>query len=201
MESFTFYAASQLSFKNYKTKTNYFVVTVAKFQGGGALNVIPDSVTIGGTFRAFSKESLIQLRQRIQEVITGQVAVHRCTATVNFDNKPLYPSTINNKELHWYFGNVARDMLGEKNVLEMQPLMGAEDFSFFAKAVPGYFYRVGMQNETQGQLGPAHSPYFTVNEDVLPYGAALHASLATRYLLEYQQHKSASSKGSSRDEL
>lgn len=44
------------------------VVTVAKFQGGGAFNVIPDSVTIGGTFRAFSKESITQLRQRIEEV-------------------------------------------------------------------------------------------------------------------------------------
>lgn len=44
------------------------VVTVAKFQGGGAFNVIPDSVTIGGTFRAFSKESIMQLKQRIEEV-------------------------------------------------------------------------------------------------------------------------------------
>lgn len=43
-------------------------MTVAKFQGGGAFNVIPDSVAIGGTFRAFSKESLLQLRQRIEEV-------------------------------------------------------------------------------------------------------------------------------------
>ncbi|THG01022.1 hypothetical protein TEA_009822 [Camellia sinensis var. sinensis] len=169
---------------------NSQVVTVAKFQGGGAFNVIPNSVTIGGTFRAFSKE-----------IITGQVVVHRCNATVNFDDKPLYLSTVSNKELHRYFGNVARDMLGEKNVLEMQPLMGAEDFSFFAEAVLGYFYMVGMQNESQGQPGPAHSPYFTINEDVHPYGAALHASLATRYLIEYQQPKFVSSKGSSRDEL
>lgn len=44
------------------------VVTVAKFQGGGAFNVIPDSVTIGGTFRAFSKESFSQLKRRIVEV-------------------------------------------------------------------------------------------------------------------------------------
>lgn len=44
------------------------VVTVAKFQGGGAFNVIPDSVTIGGTFRAFLKDSMIQLQQRIKEV-------------------------------------------------------------------------------------------------------------------------------------
>ncbi|KAI7987486.1 IAA-amino acid hydrolase ILR1-like 1 [Camellia lanceoleosa] len=86
-----------------------------------------------------------------------------------------------------------------RNILEMQPLMGAEDISFFAEMVPGYFYMVGMQNETQGQLEPGHSPYFTINEDVLPYGNAFHASLATRYLLEYQQPKFASSKGSSRD--
>lgn len=44
------------------------VVTVAKFKGGGAFNVIPDSVTIGGTFRAFSKESFLLLKQRIEEV-------------------------------------------------------------------------------------------------------------------------------------
>lgn len=41
---------------------------MAKFQGGGAFNVIPDSVTIGGTYRAFSKESITQLKQRIEEV-------------------------------------------------------------------------------------------------------------------------------------
>lgn len=44
------------------------VVTVGKFQGGRAFNVIPDSVTIGGTFRAFSKESFMHLKQRIEEV-------------------------------------------------------------------------------------------------------------------------------------
>ncbi|KAF5936292.1 hypothetical protein HYC85_027421 [Camellia sinensis] len=170
------------------------VVTVAKFQGGSAFafNVILDSVTISGTFRAFSKESLVQLKQRIEEVITRQTAVQRCNITVNFDDKPLYPSTVNNKELHRYFGNVARDMLGEKN---------AQKAKFFAEAVPGYFYRVEMQNETQGQLEPRHSLYFTVNEDVLLYGVAFHVLLATRYRLEYQQPKSTSSKGSSHDEL
>lgn len=50
------------------------MVTVAKFQGGGAFNVIPDSVMIEGTFRAFSKVSLIQLKKRIEEV-SGQVHI------------------------------------------------------------------------------------------------------------------------------
>ncbi|KAK2986248.1 hypothetical protein RJ640_027343 [Escallonia rubra] len=178
------------------------VVTIGKFQGGSAFNVIPDSVTIGGTFRAFSKESFMQLKQRIEEVITGQAAVHRCNATVNFhtNDKPFCPVTINDKDLHEYFTNVVGDMLGAKNIIEGQPNMGAEDFSFFAEAIPGYFYYLGMQNQTRGKLELGHSPYFTVNEDALPYGAALQASLATRYLLEHQS-KSTSQAGISHDEL
>ncbi|KGN66199.1 IAA-amino acid hydrolase ILR1-like 4 [Cucumis sativus] len=178
------------------------VVTIAKFQGGGAFNVIPDSVTIGGTFRAFSKESFIQLKQRIVEVITNQAKVQRCNATVEFneDQKPFFPVTVNNHNLYKHFRTVAVDMLGTKNILDMQPLMGAEDFGFYGEVIPGLFYFLGMKNETVGKFEQGHSPYYIVNEDVLPYGAALQASIATRYLLEHSP-KSTSTKEHSHDEL
>ncbi|CAN0881740.1 IAA-amino acid hydrolase ILR1-like 4 [Linum grandiflorum] len=158
------------------------VVTVAKFQGGGAFNVIPDSVTIGGTFRAFSKESFNELKQRIEEVIKGQASVQRCKASIDFLEQD--PPTVNNEALHDYFKTVAVDMLGANKVTEMQPLMGAEDFSYYQQVVPGYFFFLGMYNQTHKKLESEHSPYFEVNEATLPYGAALHASLATRYLLK-----------------
>ncbi|XP_011077948.1 IAA-amino acid hydrolase ILR1-like 4 isoform X1 [Sesamum indicum] len=178
------------------------VVTIAKFQGGHAFNVIPDSVTIAGTFRAFSQESFMQLKHRIEEVITLQASVQRCNASVNFyaDEKPFYPVTVNDKDLHKHFQKIAGHMLGDENVKEVQPLMGAEDFSFFAEAIPGYFYYIGMFNETEGQLASGHSPYFKVNEDALPYGAALHASIAATYLLEHHS-PIATQKRSSHDEL
>ncbi|OIW11860.1 hypothetical protein TanjilG_31610 [Lupinus angustifolius] len=165
------------------------VVTVAKFQGGNAFNVIPDSVTIGGTFRAFSKESFKQLKQRIEEVITGQAAVQRCNAVVNFlnDEKPFYPPTVNNDDLHQHFRNVAENLLGISKVNIMQPMMGAEDFSFYQELIPGYFFMLGMENPSHERLNSLHSPFFKINEDALPYGAALHASLASSYLLKYQQ--------------
>ncbi|XP_024967764.1 IAA-amino acid hydrolase ILR1-like 1 [Cynara cardunculus var. scolymus] len=160
------------------------VVTVAGFEGGGASNIIPISVTIGGTFRAFSKEGFAQLKHRIREVITTQAGVHRCNASVDFNEseKPSYPPMVNHEHLHEHFQRVASDMLGATNIVEARPLMGAEDFSFFAEAIPGYFFSVWMQNENQEKLVSGHSPYFTVNEEVLPYGAAL----VTRYLLEHQ---------------
>lgn len=77
-------------------------------------------------------------------------------------------------------------MLGISNVEDMQPLMGSEDFSVYQEAIPGYFYMLGMKNETKGKFPSPHSPYFEINEDAFPYGAALHASLAARYLLEIQ---------------
>ncbi|XP_073007858.1 IAA-amino acid hydrolase ILR1-like 1 [Typha latifolia] len=178
------------------------VVTVAKFQGGGAFNVIPDSVTIGGTFRAFSKQSFFQLKRRIEEVIVAQATVQRCNATVTFlpEKHPFFPATINNKDLHEHFKKVAEEILGPENARDMQPLMGAEDFALFSEVVPAaYYYFVGMYDETRGPLHPPHSPYFTVNEDVLPNGAALHASLAFQYILEH--HTPSPYKENAHDEL
>ncbi|KAL6884528.1 hypothetical protein ACP4OV_010464 [Aristida adscensionis] len=177
------------------------VVTVGKFQGGGAFNVIPDSVTIAGTFRAFLKESFGRLKQRIKEdgsawvtllrmVIVSQASVQRCTATVDFleRDRPFFPPTINSPEFHDFFVKVASEMVGPKNVRDREPLMGAEDFAFYAEVIPAtYYYFVGMYNETRGPQAPHHSPYFTINEDVLPYGAAMQASMAARYLLEHQR--------------
>lgn len=136
------------------------------------------------------------------QVITLQASVQRCNATVifNTNEKPFYPVTVNNVDLHRHFLEVARNMLGGKNIIEMQLIMGAEDFSFFAEAIPGYLYYIGMINETRGQMEPGHSPYFKVNEDILPYGAALHASLAVTYLLEYHSQLTTQ-KGSCHDEL
>ncbi|KAG9455590.1 hypothetical protein H6P81_000098 [Aristolochia fimbriata] len=157
------------------------VVTVAKFQGGAAFNVIPDSVTIGGTFRAFTKESFWQLKQRIKEVIVAQAAVQRCTADVNFleEVKPFFPVTVNSQNLHELFQSVASDLVGTHNMRESKPVMGSEDFAFYSDVIPGYYFFVGMRNDTRGPLASGHSPFFTINEDVLPYGAAMHASLAT----------------------
>ncbi|CAK8535886.1 unnamed protein product [Lathyrus sativus] len=165
------------------------VLTVAKFQGGGALNVIPDSVTIGGTFRYFSRESFNQLRHRIEQVITGQAAVQRCNATVSFleKEKPLIPPTVNNDDLHDYFQSVAKSLLGADKVKGLEPMMGSEDFAFYQEALPGYIFLLGMEDVSVEHLPSGHSPHFKVNEDVLPYGAALHASLAVKYLAKLHQ--------------
>uniref|UniRef100_A0A0D6QZN3 Peptidase M20 dimerisation domain-containing protein n=1 Tax=Araucaria cunninghamii TaxID=56994 RepID=A0A0D6QZN3_ARACU len=164
------------------------VVSVAAFNGGGALNVIPDSVTIGGTFRAFSNDSFYKLRQRIEEVILGQAAVHRCTAVVDFFEKEdqFYPPTINDKSMNDHVRRVAADIVGPDNFKVVPPMMGAEDFSFYTEVIPAAFFYIGTRNETIGSIHSGHSPYFMIDENVLPIGAAMHAAIAERYLNEHK---------------
>ena len=128
--------------------------------------------------------------------------MQRCSATVDFfeTEKPLFPPTINDEHLHEHVKNVVGDMLGPDKIIDMQPLMGSEDFSFYQEVIPGYFSFIGMQDESSPKLKSPHSPYFMLNEDVLPYGAALHASVATRYLLAAEP-KFHPSEGNLHDEL
>lgn len=138
----------------------------------------------------------------LKQVIVAQASVQRCSASVDFLNKdrPFFPVTVNSKDLHGHFQKVAAKMLGVSNVVDRKPVMGAEDFALFGEVIPAaYYYFVGMVNETQGPMYPAHSPYFTINEAALPYGAALHASLAMSYLSE--KHTSLSSTEKVHDEL
>ena len=91
-------------------------------------------------------------------------------------------------------------MLGIDKVKDMRPLMGSEDFSFYQEAIPGYFFFLGMENKSRGKPETAHSPHFQINEDALPYGAALHATLAASYLSEFQPEASLP-EGDYHDEL
>jgi IAA-amino acid hydrolase len=115
--------------------------------------------------------------------------VQRCNATVNFfdKEKPIFPPTVNDGGLHDYFQSVARSLLGADKVKGMQPMMGGEDFAFYQEVLPGYIFLLGMEEISIERLPSGHSPYFKVNEDALPYGAALHASLASRYLVKLHQ--------------
>ncbi|XP_062105375.1 IAA-amino acid hydrolase ILR1-like 4 [Humulus lupulus] len=157
------------------------VVTVATLEGSNAFNVIPETAKFGGTFRGFS--TIRHLKERIQEVIVSQAVVSRCTAAVDFfeDEKPLYPAVINDDALYALYKGVAAEMLGSERVLEPPALTVSEDFAFYQEKLPGLFFFIGIQNQTVGNVA-LHSPKFEIAEDAFPYGAALHATLATTYL-------------------
>ncbi|GLT94752.1 hypothetical protein SLE2022_124790 [Rubroshorea leprosula] len=159
------------------------VVTVGYIEGGKAANVIPETVNFGGTFRSLSNEGLFYLKQRIKEVIEKQASVHQCSATVDFmEETPLpYPVTINDEALYEHAKKVSESLVGETKMELFPIIMGAEDFSFFSLRTPAAMFGIGIRNETAKSDKPLHSPYFVVDEEALPIGAALHAAVAVSY--------------------
>ncbi|GMN37061.1 hypothetical protein TIFTF001_006516 [Ficus carica] len=69
-------------------------------------------------------------------------------------------------------------MLGSRRVMEAPKVTTSEDFAFYQEELPGLFFFLGIDNQTVGSE-PVHTHYFQIAEDAFPYGAALHASLAT----------------------
>lgn len=122
------------------------------------------------------------------QVIVEQAKVYRCSATVDFFEKEytIYPPTVNNEKMYEHVKKVAIDLVGDDNFRVVPPMMGAEDFSFFSELVPAAFFYIGIRNETLGSIHTGHSPYFMIDEDVLPVGAATHATIAERYLNEHR---------------
>uniref|UniRef100_A0A803LV23 Retrovirus-related Pol polyprotein from transposon TNT 1-94-like beta-barrel domain-containing protein n=1 Tax=Chenopodium quinoa TaxID=63459 RepID=A0A803LV23_CHEQI len=160
------------------------VVSVTWVDGGNQFSFVPEDIVIAGTFRAFS--DMHKLLRRIEEVIKEQVKVYRCSATLDFFEKEytIYPPTVNDNRMHEHVKKVAIDLLGPEKFGIAPPIMGAEDFSFFSKEIPAAFYYIGIRNEELGSTHTVHSPRFFLDEDMLPIGAATHASIAERYLNE-----------------
>ncbi|KAL6595013.1 hypothetical protein ACP70R_048116 [Stipagrostis hirtigluma subsp. patula] len=167
------------------------VVSITFVNGGNAYNVIPEYVTFGGTLRSMTNEGLSYLMKRIKEIVEGQSAVHHCTGSVDFmeDIMKPYPAVINNEWMYAHAKAVAESLLGEENVKVAPKLMGAEDFGFYAQSMAGVFFTIGVGNESSMvTVHSTHSPYFVIDENVLPIGAAFHAAVAIEYL---KKHASA----------
>lgn len=160
------------------------VLSVTFVKGGVSYGATPSFVEFGGTLRSITTEGLYRLQTRVEEVIKGQTALHRCSSFVDMkeDEYPVYPSTVNDIKLHQYVQMVGGYMLGPDKVKMGKKIMAGEDFAFYQQLIPGIMFSIGIRNEKSGRVFPAHSPYFFVDEDVLPIGAALHTALAETYL-------------------
>jgi IAA-amino acid hydrolase len=152
------------------------VVSVTAIHGGQAFNVIPETVALKGTIRALSFPVIELLQKRIREICTGVATANHCTAEVVFGEMPI-PPTKNDPDLWAMARSVAEGLVGTNKVVEVPPVMGGEDFSFYADRIPGCFAVVGVSSESKRGFG-LHHPRFDVDESVLPIGAALHASFA-----------------------
>ena len=154
------------------------VISLCTLRAGetGAMNVIPGSATLSGTVRSFKPEVQDLLEQRLQALCSGIALAFGASATVHYER--MYPATINNEAQARFAGDVAQSLVGaERVVRDLEPSMGAEDFSFMLQARPGAYLRIGQGAENGVGSCGLHNNRYDFNDAILPLGAALHASL------------------------
>jgi IAA-amino acid hydrolase len=159
------------------------VCSITKFVAGDAFNVIPHSAVLRGTIRALSTETLMALKERVQHVIETTAVVHGANVTITY-SPDFYPPTINDPALFDEFSkDVAGHVAEDGKLSDIEPTMGAEDFSFLAETIPSTFFLLGQgSGKAPDTSYGLHHPRFALDEEVLPRGVELHVNVALRAL-------------------
>lgn len=146
------------------------VVTVGTIRGGVRGNIIPDEVLMTGTIRAFDEEMRDDIHERVTTLAESIAKGSRASCEVCI--RKGYPVTVNDPALTEAMLPTLQRVGGEKNVLFVPKVTGAEDFSFFQQQVPGLFFFIGVTppGEDPAKAYANHSPRFFVDEAGLALG-------------------------------
>ncbi|MBS4534645.1 amidohydrolase [Clostridium sp. D2Q-14] len=140
------------------------VLTIGKIFGGEARNVIANSVKIEGTIRAFNTEVYDEIKDRMIKINKGIGLMYN--VNIDMEIRDFYPPVINDKDLY----SLVKNNLNPEEIVEIEPMMLAEDFSYYQQVRPGFFFMLGSRNESIGYIYPLHSSKFNFNEKILFHG-------------------------------
>jgi len=153
------------------------VVTITQFKAGDAFNVIPDTVTLGGTVRTFDTALHNTIHAQIERLAGQIAAAHECEGSVE-RSKKFYPETVNDAAETAFCLDVARSIVGTENVHDgIEPTMGSEDFSFFALQKPACFIMIG-----NGDSAGLHHPEYDFDDANCVWGASYWSALVEKAL-------------------
>jgi len=154
------------------------VISVTKVNAGTAYNVIDDELFLGGTVRTFKPETRALIEKRLFETAKGIANANG--GDIEFVYKTLYPATINSKEESFFAGNVAKELVGEKNVIsEIDPSMGGEDFSYLLNEKPGSYLYIGQKDDDHN--AHLHTTKYDFNDNILPLGVNFWVELVKKF--------------------
>jgi amidohydrolase len=162
---------------------NPAVVSVGAINGGVRHNVIPERVEMLGTVRTFSAEQRTDILAGIKRIVENVAAANGATATLAIGEDG-NPTTYNDPALTQRMLPSLQRAAGADHVKEIPLLTSAEDFAYFAAAVPSLYFIVGITPRSQDLLSAAatHSPLFYLDESGLQTALRAMLYLAVDYL-------------------
>lgn len=157
------------------------VLTVGSFHAGDAGNVIADSALLKGTVRTFDEQVREHMKREVANIVAGiSQSLHaECSLKYAYGYPPVY----NHPEESELFSLLMKRTFSDAQVMEVAPMMGAEDFAYYLKERPGMFFFTGARNEELGAKYAHHHPKFDIDEKGMLYAAKALLTLVYHYVV------------------
>ena len=156
------------------------VISVGTIHGGSRSNIIAGEVKMEGTMRTHSEEVRARAQGLMRETIQNITAAYGATFELEFEENAAV--TYNEPALVEETLPTMRAVLGDKNVTAIKPLMPAEDFAYYQRVVPGFYYFLGVGNRARGITAAWHTADFDIDEESLVVGVKVMSNVLLDYL-------------------
>ncbi|MCP3711951.1 M20 family metallopeptidase [Paraburkholderia sp. CNPSo 3274] len=165
------------------------VLSITQIHAGDAVNVVPNTAWIAGTVRTFTTETLDLIESRLRKIAGSTAEAYDCSVDITFHRN--YPPTVNSSAEAQFAAEVMREVVGADHVdANVEPTMGAEDFSFMLLEKPGCYAFLGNgeggHRDAGHGAGPCmlHNASYDFNDQLLPVGSSFWVHLATKFLAQ-----------------
>ncbi len=155
------------------------VISVGIVRGGTRFNIIPDEVQLEGTVRAYDSQVRDDVERRMGEILAGITQAGGGSFELDYERGA--PATINDPELAGRMLPTLQRVLGPGRLHQLDPIMAAEDFAYFANEVPGFYLSLGT-TKPGTTSGGNHTPNFMADDSSVPVGIRVMANLVLDYL-------------------
>jgi amidohydrolase len=156
------------------------VISVGKIKSGVRFNIIPESAEMIGTIRTLDYGMKDMINRRMEEMVADIAKAYGGEATIEItENTDI---TYNNPELVDQMLPVLKEVAGEANVQSQKAITGAEDFSYFQREVPGFFFFLGGMTPGETASYPHHTPDFKIDDSGLMLGVKALTEMSLAYL-------------------
>ena len=170
---------------------NPAVISVGMVKAGTRNNIIPEDAEIMGTIRTFDPELRKEIYSEIEQVAEGVALGTGTKISVEFDVGGFFPETYNDPKLVDAMKESLMKASPGRFVESNIPVTGAEDFSYFSKEIPGFYFWLGVNKPGVGldssnfgertDVAGNHSPYFYVDDSALDEGLRAFVHLVDDY--------------------
>ncbi len=156
------------------------VITVGKIKSGVRFNIIPESAEMIGTIRTLDYGMKDLINRRMMEMVPAIAKAYGGEASIEI--RDATDITFNDPALVTQMLPTLSRVAGDENVQTQKAVTGAEDFSYFQREVPGFFFFLGGMTPGNTEPFPHHTPDFRIDEQGLILGVKALTELSLDYL-------------------